>query len=240
MEEAIGLVIQRLKKLRQEGEPQRLMVIGGRYRGHMADLMSRFLDAYGSPIILGIRQGIPKAFEKAISSPWNQRISCGPLEEVNYVLSFEESLLEASRPLLRNLWGYGFLRRGRPGIRGKLVQIEPRFSVTASKADQWIPILPGTHGALALGIAHWIIREKRYDHDFIQHHNIRFDDWKDSAGKTRMGFKSLVLKTIHPNRSLLSQASLKKPLSKWLKSFPPTDPRSPSQEEGWYADQWNL
>jgi anaerobic selenocysteine-containing dehydrogenase len=121
-------------------------------------------------------------------------------EEVNYVLSFEESLLEASRPLLRNLWGYGFLRRGRPGIRGKLVQIEPRFSVTASKADQWIPIHAGTHGALALGIAHWIIKENRYDHDFIHHHTFGFDDWKDADGKTRMGFKTLVLKEYSPKQ----------------------------------------
>ena len=120
-------------------------------------------------------------------------------EETNYVLSFGESLLEASRPLLRNLWGYGFLRRGRPGIRGKLVQIEPRLSVTASKADQWIPIHPGTDAALALGIAHWIIKEKKYDHDFVGHHTFGFEDWKD-GGKTRMGFKTLVLNEYSPRQ----------------------------------------
>src|SRR4030042_2827600 len=48
-DDAIRLVTQRLKTLRQEGRPQSLMGMGGRYRGHMADLMARFMEAYGSP-----------------------------------------------------------------------------------------------------------------------------------------------------------------------------------------------
>ena len=200
-EDAIHLVTQRLVTLRQAAKPHHLMVLGGRYRGHMADLMARFMKAYGSPNHLGNSErdseGILKShlftmgIKEFLAIHW---------EEVHYVLSFEESLLETSRSLLRNLWGYGFLRRGRPGVRGKLVQIEPRFSVTASKADQWIPIYPGTHGALALGIAHWIIKEDKYDHEFIRHHTFGFDDWKDSEGKTRLGFKTLVLKEYSPKQ----------------------------------------
>jgi anaerobic selenocysteine-containing dehydrogenase len=200
-EEGIGLVAQRLKTLRQEGKPHQLMLLGGRYRGHMAELMVRFMEAYGSPNHLGNpargSEGILKGHlftmgvKDFLAIHW---------EEVNYVLSFGASLLEASRPSLRNLWGYGFLRRGRPGIRGKMVQIEPRFSVTASKADQWIPIQPGTDGALALGIAYWIIKEKKYDHQFIDRYTFGFDDWKDSDGKTHMGFKTLVLKEYSPKQ----------------------------------------
>jgi anaerobic selenocysteine-containing dehydrogenase len=199
--EGIGLVAQKLKTLRQEGRPHHLVVLGGRYRGHMMDLMGRFLETYGSPNHLGNpargSEGILKGHlftmgvKDFLAIHW---------EEVNYVLSFGAGLLEASRPSLRNLWGYGFLRRGRPGIRGKLVQIEPRFSVTASKADQWIPIQPGTDGALALGIAHWMIKENKYDRQFINSHTFGFDDWKDSDGKTHMGFKSLVLKKYSPKQ----------------------------------------
>ena len=200
-EDGIGLVIQKLKHLRQEGRPQGLTVMGGRYRGHMADLMSRFLEAYGSPNHLGNpargAEGVLKGHlftmgvRDFLSIHW---------EEVNYVLSFGASFLEASRPSLRNLWGYGFLRRGRPGIRGKLVQIEPRFSVTASKADQWIPIHPGTDGALALGIAHWIIKEKKYDQGFVDRYTFGFEDWKDASGKSHTGFKTLVLKEYSPKQ----------------------------------------
>jgi anaerobic selenocysteine-containing dehydrogenase len=200
-DEAIRLVTQRLLSLRQAGNPHHLMFVGGRYRGHMSDLTDRFMKAYGSPNHLrnsardseGILKGhlFTMGIKEFLAIDW---------EEVKYVLSFEESLLENSRSLIRNLWGYGFLRRGRPGVRGKFVQIEPRFSVTASKADQWIPIYPGTHGALALGIAHWIIKENKYDQEFIRRHTLGFDEWKDEGGKTRMGFKTLVLKEYSPKQ----------------------------------------
>jgi len=199
--EAIQLAIQRLKTLRQQRKPHQLALLGGRYRGHMAELMTRFMEAYGSPNHLGNpargSEGILKGHfftmgvKDFLAIHW---------EEVNYVLSFGSSLLEASRPSMRNLWGFGFLRRGRPGIRGKIVQIEPRFSVTASKADQWIPIQPGTDGALALGIAHWIIKEKKYDPQFIDRNTFGFDDWKDGDGKTHMGFKTLALNEYSPRQ----------------------------------------
>ncbi len=198
-EEGIDLVVDQLKRLRQEGNPHQMAVLGGRYRGHMADLVSRFLEAYGSPNHLGNpSRGSEGILKGHLFTMGVKDFLAVHWEEVNYVLSFGASLLEASRPSLRNLWGYGFLRRGRPGNRGKLVQVEPRFSVTASKADQWIPILPGTDAALALGMAHWIIRNKRYDPSFIDQYTFGFEDWKDDEGKTHMGFKTLVLKEYSP------------------------------------------
>ncbi len=197
--EAIGLVTQRLKTVRQEAKPHHLMVLGGRYRGHMMDLMARFLEAYGSPNHLGNpARGSEGMLKGHFFTMGVRDFLAIHWEETNYVLSFGASLLEASRNSLRNLWGYGFLRRGRPGIRGKLVQIEPRFSVTASKADQWVPIDPGTDGALALGIAHWIIKEGKYDRDFVDRHSFGFEDWRDESGKIRMGFKTLVLSEYSP------------------------------------------
>lgn len=200
-EEGLRLVTQRLRHLRQEGTPHRVVFWSGRTRGHMADLISRFMEAYGSPNYLGNSargsEGILKGhlftmgLRDFLTIHW---------EEVNYILSFGANLLEASRPSIRNLWGYGYLRRGRPGLRGKLVQIEPRFSLTASRADRWIPIEPGVDGALALGIAHWIIQEKKYDHDFINQHTFGFNDWEDSTGEIHIGFKSLVLKEYSPKR----------------------------------------
>jgi anaerobic selenocysteine-containing dehydrogenase len=201
-EEALDLVIQRLKALRQEGKSHGLVFWGGRYRGHMADLISRFMEAYGSPNHLGNpARGSEGILKGHLFSMGVRDFLAIHWEKADYVLSFGASLLEASRPSIRNLWGYGYLRRGRPGRRGKLVQIEPRFSITASKADQWVPIQPGTDGALALGVAHWIIKEKKYDHHFIDRYTFAFDDWKDSDGKAHMGFKTLVLNEYSPKQA---------------------------------------
>jgi anaerobic selenocysteine-containing dehydrogenase len=198
-DEGIGLVAERLKTLRQAGKPQSLMVMGGRSRGHMVDLMSRFTEAYGSPNQFGNpargSEGILKGHFFTMGVKAHLAIHW---EEVNYILSFGASLLEASRPSLRNLWGYGYFRRGRPGRRGKLVQVEPRLSVTASKADQWVPIQWGTDAALALGIAHWMIKENRYDRDFIQNYTFGFEDWRSPDGKLHTGFKTFVLNEYFP------------------------------------------
>jgi anaerobic selenocysteine-containing dehydrogenase len=55
-------------------------------------------------------------------------------------------------------------------MRGmKVVTLDPRCSVAAAKADEWIPILPGTDRAFVLGMAHVLIHElKRFDREFLR------------------------------------------------------------------------
>ncbi|MFH1031915.1 MAG: molybdopterin-dependent oxidoreductase [Chloroflexota bacterium] len=72
----------------------------------------------------------------------------------------------------------GQIRRERPN-RAKVVVIDPRYSVTAAKSDQWLPINPGTDGALAMGIANVIINENLYDDDFVQTRTAGFQEYKD-------------------------------------------------------------
>jgi anaerobic selenocysteine-containing dehydrogenase len=44
---------------------------------------------------------------------------------------------------------------------------EPRLSATAAKADEWMPLRPGTDGALAVAIAHVILTEGLWYKDFV-------------------------------------------------------------------------
>ena len=55
-------------------------------------------------------------------------------------------------------------------MRGmKVVTLDPHMSVSAAKADEWIPILPGTDRAFVLGMAYVLIHElKQYDHEFLR------------------------------------------------------------------------
>src|SRR5690606_14448320 len=62
------------------------------------------------------------------------------------VLSFGANFLETwLSPVAYNL-AFGKMRRSNPERRGHFIQFEPRMSQTGSKADDWIPILPGTEG----------------------------------------------------------------------------------------------
>lgn len=57
-------------------------------------------------------------------------------------------------------------------IRGmKVVVVDPVCCNAAAKADEWIPITPGTDTALALGMLNVILNELNiYDRDFLQRH----------------------------------------------------------------------
>jgi len=52
----------------------------------------------------------------------------------------------------------------------KLICIDPRKTETADKCHQHIALLPGTDGALALGVMHELIANEWLDHDYIERH----------------------------------------------------------------------
>ena len=82
------------------------------------------------------------------------------LAHSNYVISFGADFLGTWNSPVAQSIGYGMMRQGRPGQRGKFVHVEPRLSQTAANADEWISCNPGTEGAFALAIAHVVLAEK--------------------------------------------------------------------------------
>jgi anaerobic selenocysteine-containing dehydrogenase len=51
----------------------------------------------------------------------------------------------------------------------KVVTVEPRMSPAAAKADEWVPIRPGTDRAFILGLMHSLVLEHElYDRDFLR------------------------------------------------------------------------
>lgn len=60
--------------------------------------------------------------------------------------------------------------------KAKLIYLDPRFTVTASKADVWIPIRPGTDLAFYLGLINVLVEEKLYDASFVATFTTGFDE----------------------------------------------------------------
>ncbi|MBH5323466.1 molybdopterin-containing oxidoreductase family protein [Aurantiacibacter sediminis] len=52
----------------------------------------------------------------------------------------------------------------------KLVVVDPRFSRTAAKADEWLSPRPGTDAALTLGMIHEIVHAGLMDEDYLAAH----------------------------------------------------------------------
>ncbi len=97
-----------------------------------------------------------------------------------YIIAFSSGIVESERPLARNLHLWGMMRRELP-TKTRVVSFDPRYSVTASRADEWHPINPGSEGALAMAIAHVIIAEGLYDANFVVNHTEGFDAFKTVA-----------------------------------------------------------
>lgn len=68
------------------------------------------------------------------------------------VLSFGANFLETWLSPVAYTRGFSGLREAQTKMRGKFIQFEARMSATAGKADEWIPLKPGTEAMVALAI----------------------------------------------------------------------------------------
>ncbi|MEO8345105.1 MAG: molybdopterin oxidoreductase family protein [Betaproteobacteria bacterium] len=89
---------------------------------------------------------------------------------------FENSkliLIWGSNPVTSNL--HFWTRAQEAKRRGaKLIAIDPYRSDTAAKCHEHIALLPGTDGALALGLMHVLIAENLIDRDYIDRYTVGF------------------------------------------------------------------
>ena len=201
--EALDELTGRLRAVRDSGTPEQLAIFTGLNARSDEDLVARFAAAWGTPNLIG---GDALENEAVRVGRWladgNYSQIAYDLGKTSYVLSFGASIVESERPLARNLRMWGKMRRETD--RARVVVIDPRYSVTAAKADQWLPINPGTDGALALAIANVIITEGLYDRDFIDKYTVGFDGFKaavldgyspESVSKTT-GIKAATIRQI--------------------------------------------
>ena len=197
-EEAINEVVVKLGNLRQKGQSDSVACILGSDRGTVPQLFSRFMTAYGSPNIIRAAS-CEDTYEMALGLMQGDTASVGyDLEGATFILSFGSGLIEGWGSPVRVIQAHSIWRSGNSNKRATVVQVEPRLSNTAAKADTWLPVNPGTEAALALGLAHVIVKESLYDSDFIENHAFGFEDWSGSGAKTYIGFKRLVLRDYSP------------------------------------------
>ncbi len=65
----------------------------------------------------------------------------------------------------------------------KVVYLDPRFTKTASKATEWLPIKPGNDLAFHLALLNVIISENLYNASFVEQHTLGFDELKKEVSR---------------------------------------------------------
>jgi anaerobic selenocysteine-containing dehydrogenase len=194
-DEALEMIGDRLVELRGGGKAHQVAFLGHEERGLMRRHIARFMQAYGSPnyhqFSSAQNNGVPHSLLYG-----HRTIPAFDFLNAKLIVSFGANVLEEgySPVYYTKLYSHHQERQTR------YVQIESRLSLTAANADRWIPIRPGTYGALALGLAYVLIREEFSDREFIRSHTLGFEDWVDRSGVKHVGFKNMVLGNYYPER----------------------------------------
>jgi anaerobic selenocysteine-containing dehydrogenase len=122
---------------------------------------ARFLQAIGAPPPVSFELADFPLERKAAQEVygWND-LPVYDLRNTTYAVGIGADFLGGWASPVFYARQFGHFRQGRPGVRGKLVQAESRFSITAQSADQWIPLRPGTELFFALALGHLLRSEK--------------------------------------------------------------------------------
>jgi anaerobic selenocysteine-containing dehydrogenase len=150
-EAAIGIVEQSLQA------PAEVQFLLGLAPDHLFDLVADLCKSIGAPA--PIRYGALGTFEARATLGEASRAVFGrpdllffDLANAETTISFGANFLETWVSPVAYTRGFSRMRQGAPGKRGHLVQLEPRLSQTAAKADEWHAILPGTEGLVAAAL----------------------------------------------------------------------------------------
>jgi anaerobic selenocysteine-containing dehydrogenase len=147
-----------VKQAISSNPPAGIAFLLGMTSDHLADLVTEITTGLGAPAPW--RYGALEMFDgrttlaKAASQVFNKAsLPFFDLGNADLTFSFGANFLETFLSPVAYGRGYSAMRRGvRDGKRGYLVQFEPRLSQTAAAADEWIPVVPGSAGLVALGI----------------------------------------------------------------------------------------
>lgn len=163
-DEAYAELAGRIKPCLDDKHPERVAIHIGRSR--IADIMNRFLDAIGSPVLLNHR-ALCSLNKRAANyatigeTDWETVDA----EHSKYLLNFGSNPYECHQGHVH------FLKRiikGRFDNGAKLVTLDVRLSNTAGRSDEWLAPLPGTEGAVALAMGHAILHAGLYDAAFLE------------------------------------------------------------------------
>jgi anaerobic selenocysteine-containing dehydrogenase len=118
------------------------------------DLLALFIEKFGGQAPIAYELFSDDVLRRAnLVSFGREQLPTFDFANSRAVISFGADVLGTWGSPVAQMAGYAAMRGARPGVRGTLIQVEPRMSLTGASADEWVAIRPGTEGILALGLA---------------------------------------------------------------------------------------
>ncbi len=178
-DEALDTVADKLIELRKGNEPNKFCYMRGRYSPTSTELL------YGTlPKVFGTTNYFSHSAICAEAEKMGPGLTQGffgyrdyDLEKVQCLVLWGTDPLASNREVPNTIHRFGEIL-----ARGTVIAVDPRLSNVAAKAHEWLPVLPGTDGALAGAIAHVLLTEGMWNREFVGD----FKDGKNlfAAGKT--------------------------------------------------------
>lgn len=175
-DEALNTIADKMMELRKNGEPHKYLLMRGRYT-YMRDM-------------------IYDAMTKIYGSPNNISHSAICAEAENFGAFYTEGMwgyrdYDYNKTKYLVIWGCDptnsnrqvplFIKSfGEVLDKATVAVVDPRMQTTASKAHEWLPIIPGQDGALATALAHVILTEGLWNKEFV-------GDFKDGKNHFKAG-----------------------------------------------------
>ncbi|MFQ5752841.1 MAG: molybdopterin-dependent oxidoreductase, partial [bacterium] len=198
-DEAMQMVVARLQSLREKNETHKLAFFTGNANNLLSRLFERFMTSFGSPNFFVFYQNPISTLTTYITQGHKNPLNYN-FKNIELLINFGADFLDEGPSPIRFNQLYSEFRNRGEGRNVKVIHVDSRLSRTACNSSEWLPILPGTMAALALGIANVLIKDGQYDKDFVKANSFGFDNWKDRTGESHIGFKSLVEDNYYPEK----------------------------------------
>ena len=175
-DEAFNTIADKMMELRKDKEPEKFCLMRGRYT-YMRDIIYDCV-----PKVFGSPNNISHSSTCAEAEKFGSFYTEGLWDYRDYDISNSKYILIwGCDPVASNRMVPAMINRlGDALDRATVAAVDPRLTTSAAKANEWLPLKPGTDGALALAVAHVILTEGLWYKDFV-------GDFNDGRNRFKAG-----------------------------------------------------
>ncbi len=167
-DEALDIVAKNMLKIKEQYGPE-AMIFSSTHNLSQVQF-ENILNGFGSPNYGTQRSLCFNAMVTAFSLTYGVEEPARNYDTVKFILMVGRNMMEAISTSETSELADS-LARG-----AKLVYLDPRYTKTAAKANEWIPIRPGTDAAFLLAMIHVIVTNELADCEFVKKYVIGCDD----------------------------------------------------------------
>jgi len=183
-------VSDKIAALRSGGKGRAIAVVTQLENGSLGGMLDRWAQALGARPRVTLEPFAYEAIRAANRQTFNRdAIPYYAFEDAEVVLSFGADFIETWLSNVNYARGFARMHSFRDGRAGTYIHVEPRQSLTASNADEWVRNAPGTEGLLALAILKAMVDEGAADKRFAE--AVASVDLKRAADESGVGVETI-------------------------------------------------